>query len=156
MLLVAATDRGICSLLIGNDAANLEALLRSEFPNAEIVGDNAELSDWIDTIVRHISGQEKDIDLPLDIRATAFQRQVWEELQKIPYGSVRTYSEIARAIGKPKAARAVASACASNPAAVIIPCHRVVRKDGSLGGYSWGIDRKAALLEQERQHSPRD
>ena len=100
-------------------------------------------------VVTHLDGRQPHLDLPLDVRATAFQRRVWEALRKIPYGSTRSYAEIARGIGNPKATRAVARACATNPAAIVIPCHRVVREDGDLGGYRWGLDRKRALLQRE-------
>jgi AraC family transcriptional regulator of adaptative response/methylated-DNA-[protein]-cysteine methyltransferase len=100
--------------------------------------------------LRYLDGRAEPLDLPLDVRATAFQRRVWEALRRIPYGTTRSYAEIARAIGKPSATRAVARACATNPAALVIPCHRVVRADGGLGGYRWGVARKRALLEQER------
>jgi len=108
------------------------------------------LRSWVAEVVAHLDGRQAHLDLPLDIRATAFQRRVWEALRKIPYGSTRSYSQIARAVGNTKATRAVARACASNPVAVVIPCHRVVREDGDLGGYRWGEERKRALLEQER------
>jgi len=149
-LLVAATERGICRIGIGDDAAALERGLRAEFPSAVIARDNATLRPWVAEITAHFDGRQPDLDLPLDLRATAFQRRVWEALRKIPYGSTSSYSAIARAIGKPRATRAVARACATNPVAVVIPCHRVVSKGGDLGGYRWGVERKRALLEGER------
>src|SRR5881296_3875762 len=149
-LLVAATERGICRIGIGDDAAALERGLRAEFPSAVIARDNATLRPWVAEITAHFDGRQPDLDLPLDLRATAFQRRVWEALRKIPYGSTSSYSAIARAIGKPRATRAVARACATNPVAVVIPCHRVVSKGGDLGGYRWGVERKRALLERER------
>jgi AraC family transcriptional regulator, regulatory protein of adaptative response / methylated-DNA-[protein]-cysteine methyltransferase len=148
-LLVAATARGICAVSLGTSAAELERALAHEFPKAELARDDAALAPWVGVILKHLNGEEPHLDLPLDVRATAFQRRVWQALQEIPYGSTRTYSAIARAIGKPTAARAVARACATNPASVVIPCHRVVREDGALGGYRWGIERKRALLERE-------
>ena len=149
-LLVAATERGICRIGIGDDATALERGLRAEFPSAVIARDNATLRPWVAEITAHFDGRQPDLDLPLDLRATAFQRRVWEALRKIPYGSTSSYSAIARAIGKPRATRAVARACATNPVAVVIPCHRVVSKGGDLGGYRWGVERKRALLEGER------
>jgi len=153
-LLVAATERGICALSLGNSDAQLEAALGEEFPQAEIRRDEAGLGGWTGALVKHLEGAQPALDLALDIRATAFQRRVWEELRKIPYGGTRTYSEIARAIGRPTAARAVARAGATNPVSVVIPCHRVVRGDGGLGGYRWGLERKRALLETEARCSP--
>lgn len=149
-LLVAATERGICRISLGDGAAELESGLRSEFPAAEIRRDDATLGKWVEAILRHLEGREPHLDLPLDVRATAFQRRVWETLRAIPYGNTRSYAEVARAIGKPRATRAVARACATNPAALVIPCHRVVRENGSPGGYRWGVERKEALLARER------
>jgi AraC family transcriptional regulator, regulatory protein of adaptative response / methylated-DNA-[protein]-cysteine methyltransferase len=153
-LLVAATERGICRISFGDSTAPLERALRTEFPAAEIARDDGTLEAWVAHLVAHLDGRAPQLDLPLDVRATAFQRRVWEELQRIPYGSTRSYSAVARAIGKPAAARAVARACATNPAAVVIPCHRVVREDGALGGYRWGFKRKAALLARENAGVP--
>ena len=153
-LLVAATERGICALYLGSSDAELEAALGAEFPEAERRRDEAGLGEWTATLVKHLDGAQPSLDLALDIRATAFQRRVWEELRKIPYGGTRTYSEVARAIGRPTAARAVARACATNPVSVVIPCHRVVREDGGLGGYRCGLERKRALLETEARCSP--
>ena len=152
-LLVAATDRGVCRISLGDTTPELEAGLRSEFPAAEIRRDDEELGRWAAAILRHLDGREPHLDLPLDVRATAFQRRVWEALRKIPYGSTRSYAQVARAIGKPRAVRAVARACATNPAAVVIPCHRIVREDGTLSGYRWGIERKQALLDAEARES---
>jgi AraC family transcriptional regulator of adaptative response/methylated-DNA-[protein]-cysteine methyltransferase len=134
---------------LGQGAPELEAELRGEFPGAEIRRDRGGLGGWVTTILRCLDGREPHLDLPLDIRATAFQRQVWEALRKIPYGRTRSYADVARAIGRPRATRAVAQACASNPAALVIPCHRVVKSDGEMGGYRWGIERKRALLAKE-------
>jgi len=150
-LLVAATERGICRIGIGDDDRVLEGGLRAEFPAATIAPDKTLLRSWVAELVSHLDGRQPHLDLPLDVRATAFQRRVWEALRKIPYGSTRSYAEIARGIGNPKATRAVARACATNPAAIVIPCHRVVREDGDLGGYRWGLERKRALLEKERE-----
>jgi AraC family transcriptional regulator of adaptative response/methylated-DNA-[protein]-cysteine methyltransferase len=150
-LLVAATERGVCRVALGDDARALEADLLAEFPEARVVRDKSgKLQGWVMSILAYLDGREPDVQLPLDIRATAFQRRVWQELQRIPFGETRTYSEVARRIGHPTAARAVARACATNPAALVIPCHRVVRGDGELGGYRWGVARKRRLLEGEQ------
>ena len=111
---------------------------------------SGKLHGWVTAILAYLDGREPDLALPLDIRATAFQRRVWQELQKIPFGQTRTYGEIARRIGQPTATRAVARACATNPTALVIPCHRVIKEGGDLGGYRWGVDRKKVLLERER------
>jgi AraC family transcriptional regulator of adaptative response/methylated-DNA-[protein]-cysteine methyltransferase len=148
-LLVGATERGISALYLGESDARLKAALLNEYPRAEILRDRNGLEGWVEKILAHLRGKEPQLDLPTDVQATAFQRRVWEELRKIPYGATRTYSEIARAIGRPKASRAVAQACATNPVSVVVPCHRVVREDGNLAGYRWGLDRKRALLERE-------
>jgi AraC family transcriptional regulator of adaptative response/methylated-DNA-[protein]-cysteine methyltransferase len=154
-LLVAATDRGVCSLKIGGEDASLARALREEFPAAELKRDEAALGRWVRAIVNHLSGKETRLDLPLDIRATAFQQRVWEALRAIPYGETRTYQEIARIVGAPKAARAVGHACATNPVAILIPCHRVVRGDGTLGGYAYGLHVKRKLIDVERARSAR-
>ena len=148
-VLVAATTRGICRIALGDDAAVLETDLAAEFPAARIRKDRAGLERAVAAILAYLDGSEPHLDLPLDIRATAFQRRVWQELQRIPYGETRSYAQVARRIGKPGATRAVARACATNPAALVIPCHRVVREDGEIGGYRWGLDRKKALLARE-------
>ena len=151
-LLVAGTSRGISALYLGEKDAPLEAALRKEYPHAEINDDGSgsrNLKEWATKILAHLRGKEPHLDLPTDVQATAFRRRVWEELKRIPYGATRTYSEVARAIGHPTAIRAVARACATNPVSVVVPCHRVVRADGNLAGYRWGLDRKRALLEHE-------
>jgi len=148
-LLVGATHRGISALYLGKDDRPLESELRKEYPRAEIQRDRNGLEGWVGKILEHLRGREPNLDLPTDVQATAFQRRVWEELRKIPYGTTRTYSQVARAIGKPKAIRAVARACATNPVSVVVPCHRVVRADGNLAGYRWGLERKLALLKHE-------
>ena len=149
-LLVAATERGVCRVALGDSAALLEADLLAEFSAARVVQDKSgKLHGWVTSILAYLDGREPDLDLPVDIRATAFQRRVWQELQRIPFGKTRSYAEVARRIGKPTATRAVARACATNPVALVIPCHRVVRENGDLGGYRWGLDRKKALLEKE-------
>jgi AraC family transcriptional regulator of adaptative response/methylated-DNA-[protein]-cysteine methyltransferase len=149
-LLVAATERGLCKISLGDSAAALERDLRREFPAAHIARDTGPQSGWVQTILAHLAGTEPHLDLPLDIRATAFQQRVWNALRKIPYGSTRSYRAVARAIGNPGATRAVARACATNPVALVIPCHRVVREDGQPGGYRWGMERKEALLKREK------
>lgn len=149
-MLAAATRRGICAVGFGEDAKQLEAALHSEYPGAEIRHAEADLQGWVQALQEHLNGQRRQLDLPLDVQATAFQRRVWEELRKIPYSETRSYSQIAQAIGQPKAVRAVAHACACNPAALVTPCHRVLRSDGSLGGYRWGLARKEALLAREQ------
>jgi AraC family transcriptional regulator of adaptative response/methylated-DNA-[protein]-cysteine methyltransferase len=149
-LLVAATNKGVCSVMLGDTDAALKADLLSEFPAAEIRHDEKLLRSSVNAIVDHLKSKNPHIDLPLDIQATAFQRQVWEQLRAIPYGQTHSYSEVAKAIGQEKAVRAVARACATNPVALVIPCHRVVREDKSLGGYRWGLERKKKLLETEK------
>lgn len=148
-LLVAATERGVCAVRMGDSAGELEGILRREFHAASIHQDEEALGGWVREILAYLEGAQLNLDLPLDLKATAFQRRVWQELRAIPYGATRSYSRVAEAMGSPRAARAVATACASNPVALVIPCHRVVREDGSLGGYRWGIERKKALLERE-------
>lgn len=150
-LLVAATDRGICAVMLGDTPAQLFARLQVEYPNANISRNNSELHKKIEAVMRHLSGTGQRSELPLDVRATAFQRRVWEELQKIPYGETRSYSEIASGLDMPKGARAVARACAANPVALVIPCHRVVPKRGTSGGYRWGKGRKQRLLAREKR-----
>jgi AraC family transcriptional regulator of adaptative response/methylated-DNA-[protein]-cysteine methyltransferase len=152
-LLVAATERGVCSVALGDSDAELVSALFSEYPNASIDSKDTSISPslnlWLNKVLDGLSGRSARIDLPLDIQATAFQWRVWEELRRIPLGAMRSYQEIAKAIGKPNAVRAVARACASNHAALVIPCHRVIREDKSLGGYRWGMERKRKLLEKE-------
>ncbi len=150
LLLVAATERGICAINLGDTDETLADGLKREYPAAEITRDASGLDAAVEAIIRHLRGQEPHLDLPLDVQATAFQWRVWEALQAIPYGSTRSYGEIARAIGQPTAARAVAQACATNRVALAIPCHRVVRENGDVGGYRWGIERKRTLLAQEQ------
>lgn len=150
-MLIAATDKGICAISFGDSDQQLLQGLMREFPFAVRRRDDAALSQWRDTLTKLIQSSETDLSLPLDIRATAFQRQVWEALQQIPRGETRSYSALAKQIGKPQATRAVARACATNPVAIAIPCHRIVRQDGNLGGYRWGVKRKEQLLALERQ-----
>lgn len=152
-LLMAATDRGVCRVGMGDSDRLLENDLRKEFPAAEIIRDDSALRAWSNALLKHLGGWQPHLELPLDIQATAFQNRVWQTLQRIPLGSTRSYSEVARAVGKPHAARAVARACATNPVAILIPCHRVVESSGGLGGYHWGVKRKKGLIERERSRS---
>jgi AraC family transcriptional regulator, regulatory protein of adaptative response / methylated-DNA-[protein]-cysteine methyltransferase len=150
-MLIAATDKGICSIQFADNDDQLQQGLMREFPFATRRRDDAAMSEWRVNLTRLMEGREANPTLPLDIRATAFQRRVWQTLQKIPRGETRSYSAVAKKIGMPKATRAVARACATNPVAVAIPCHRVVREDGALGGYRWGIERKEQLLAMEKE-----
>lgn len=148
-LIVAGTKRGVCFVALGDGDAGLATALAEEFPAASKVRGDSVLVEWAREVVERVAGHAPSTELPLDIRATAFQRRVWEELRRIPIGKTLTYSQVARKIGKPKAVRAVASACARNNVAVVIPCHRVVRTDGGLGGYRWGVERKKQILKAE-------
>lgn len=198
-LLVAATERGVSAVYLGEADEPLEAALREEYPRAQIHRDANGLGKWVNAILRHLEGAPQNtdphgdvdsrsdvdlhggvdsprddrrflsdsevrdtnaqlashvpLDLPLDVQATAFQKRVWDALRTIPYGSTKTYSQIAKSLGQPKATRAVARACATNPVSIVVPCHRVVRQDGNLAGYRWGISRKQMLLDNERQHT---
>ncbi len=148
-LLVAATRRGVCAVKLGDSDAALEADIQAEFPAALLRRDDGGLKGTLKIVLNHLEGEMPHPGLPLDVRATAFQRRVWEYLRTIPAGQTATYGEVAESLGLEKGARAVARACASNPAALLVPCHRVVRADGGLGGYRWGVKRKRALLERE-------
>ena len=148
-LLVAATERGVCAVRMGDNDAQLEATLREEYHTADLQRDDDVLGEWVEAILAHLSGRQPHLDLPIDVRATAFQWRVWQALRAIPYGSTRSYLQVATAIGQPSAVRAVARACATNPVALVVPCHRVIKEDGSLGGYRWGIGRKQTLLDNE-------
>jgi AraC family transcriptional regulator, regulatory protein of adaptative response / methylated-DNA-[protein]-cysteine methyltransferase len=154
LLMIGATDRGICFLQFGDTHESLAAELGRQFPAARTQPmpptHSKDFDSWMAALNRHLRGLEPRLDLPLDVRGTAFQLIVWRYLQKLPYGEVRSYSEVAEAIGKPSAVRAVAGACASNKIALLIPCHRVVRGTGELGGYRWGVQRKRVLLDTER------
>ena len=149
-LLVANTDKGICKIKLGDRAEPLIKTLTEECNQATIIRDHKKHQNGIEKIKNFLAGKEFDLDLTLDICGTAFQKQVWQALQNIPYGETRTYQEIANDIGKPKATRAIGNACGANPIALIIPCHRVVCSDGSLGGYHWGIKRKQKLIDREK------
>lgn len=150
-ILVATTEKGVCAITLGDDPDQLVRDLQDQFPQAELIGGDAEFEKLIAKIIGFIEAPQGDLNLPLDVRGTAFQQRVWQALRTIPSGVRVTYSDIAERIGQPSAVRAVASACASNAIAVLIPCHRVVRMDGSLSGYRWGVERKQALLERERE-----
>jgi AraC family transcriptional regulator of adaptative response/methylated-DNA-[protein]-cysteine methyltransferase len=149
-VLVAATERGISAVYMGERDRELVAALHKEYPLAEIRRGSEEHAKWVRAVVQHLDGANPELDLPTDVIATAFQRRVWEALRAIPIGETRTYSQVARSIGQPRAVRAVARACATNPTSIVVPCHRVVRTDGALGGYRWGLGRKKALLAQEK------
>jgi len=149
-LLVAATARGVCFVSLGDSDAALEAVLAEEFPLAEeLRRDEALIAPAVEALLDHLAGRTPHVELPLDVRATAFQRRVWQELMAIPPGETRSYSEIAAALGLPKAQRAVGRACATNPVAIVIPCHRALRVDGALAGYRWGVEVKRKLLRRE-------
>ena len=150
-LLVAATKRGICAVSLGDSDAALEAAVLKEHPDAQMGCEHAGLNQWVSNLLDHLDGRQPYLDLPLDVKGTAFQWSVWEALRAIPFGSTRSYGEIARALERPSAARAVARACAANPVALVIPCHRALRGDGGLGGYRWGLERKKALLARESE-----
>ncbi len=155
LLMMAATDRGLCFIQVGQTPLVLEEELRKEFPHAELsaMGERfrGQFDQWMQALESHLSGENPHLELPLDIQGTAFQRKVWAYLQTIPYGQVRTYTQVAQGIGQPKAVRAAASACGANNLAIVIPCHRVIRSTGALGGYRWGLDVKQALLDQEKR-----
>lgn len=150
-VLVAATEKGVCAIDFGEDAETLLNELQDRFPLAELVGGDSEFEALVANVVGHLETPRGDLDLPLDIRGTAFQQKVWEALRQIPAGSTASYADIAKRIGKPSAVRAVAQACSANRIAVAIPCHRVIRRDGDLSGYRWGVERKRALLSREAQ-----
>jgi len=150
-ILVAMSERGVCAILVGDDPDVLARELQDRFPKANLIGGDAEFEQLVAKVVGFVEAPALGLDLPLDIRGTAFQQRVWQALREIPPGSTATYTEIARRIGAPKSVRAVAQACAANTLAVAIPCHRVVRNDGALSGYRWGVERKRALLEREAQ-----
>jgi AraC family transcriptional regulator of adaptative response/methylated-DNA-[protein]-cysteine methyltransferase len=154
LMMIGATDRGLCFVQFGSTQADLLASLEREYPSAQLEPMkkpyHPDFQKWVDALTAHLTGTQPHLDLPLDIRATAFQMRVWNYLQSIPYGEVQSYSEVAAGIGQPNAARAVARACASNTLAIVIPCHRVIRGTGELGGYRWGLAKKRTLLDRER------
>jgi len=148
-VLVGTTERGVSAVYLGESERVLVEALRKEYPKAEIVRVSGQHESWLKEIVRRVEGDAPRLDPPLDLQATAFQRRVWQELQKIPRGSTKTYTDVARALGMPRSVRAVARACATNPVSIVVPCHRVIRSDGNLAGYRWGLQRKQKLLERE-------
>lgn len=154
-LLVAGTARGVCNVRFGDDATRLERGLRRDDPHAAFREDRQRLAPWLEALMDQLAGRRRRLDLPLDVRGSQFQRRVWDAIRAIPYGQTRSYGALARALGRPPAARAVAGACAANPVVLLVPCHRVVRGDGSGGGYRWGAARKRALLEQEARAAER-
>lgn len=151
-ILVAQSQRGVCAILMGNDPDQLVRDLQDQFPQADLLGGDADFEQVVAKVVGFVQAPALGLDLPLDIRGTAFQERVWQALRQIPAGRTATYTQIAQELGIPKAVRAVANACGANFLAVAIPCHRVVRKDGSLSGYRWGVDRKRKLLDHEASH----
>ena len=154
LLMMAATDRGLCFVQFGASEYELQQRLRMEYPSAAVepmkAASRQRFADWMRALAEYLAGSQSRLALPLDLRGTAFQMKVWSYLQKIPYGELRSYAEVARGIGKPAAVRAVANACGSNNVALLVPCHRVIRGDGGLGGYRWGIERKRTLIDRER------
>lgn len=154
VVLVAASDLGVCAILLGDDPGALRDDLARRFPGATLNDAGEDFSPVVSAVVAMLERPENGLDLPLDPRGTPFQRRVWDALQAIPPGTTTTYAAMADRLGMPGGSRAVARACAANPLAVIVPCHRVIRADGALAGYYWGIARKAALLERERHRTP--
>ena len=154
-LLIAATARGVCRVAFGESEAELEALLKAELPFAALVRDEVALKPWSEALASYVDGHAQRLDVPLDVAGSRFRMRVWEALRAIPRGSTRSYAEVARSLGAPHGARAVGQACARNPVAIAIPCHRVLAADGTLGGYAFGLARKRALLEREGALSPK-
>jgi AraC family transcriptional regulator of adaptative response/methylated-DNA-[protein]-cysteine methyltransferase len=154
-LLVAATERGLCAVSLGDDDVHLEKELRCDYPLAAIERNDGMLGPAVERVLAYLDGREPHIDLPLDLRATAFQWQVWQHLRAIPAGETSSYGNIAAAMGRPRAARAVGRACATNPVSLVVPCHRAVGRDGAITGYRWGKDRKRRLLEVEAARAKR-
>ena len=153
-ILIAASERGVCAIFLGDDAAALKRDLEKRFPKARLIAGDREFEQLVAKVVHFVEAPQPALDLPLDLRGTVFQRRVWEALREIPLGTTSSYSEIATRIGAPKSVRAVARAIASNRLAVVVPCHRVLCRDGSISGYRWGVERKVSLLEKE-QVAPR-
>jgi AraC family transcriptional regulator, regulatory protein of adaptative response / methylated-DNA-[protein]-cysteine methyltransferase len=153
LMLVAATDKGICTIEFGDDKNELIDRLTKRFPKAVLLPQDEQLTTWLHRLTDHLHVPDQSLTLPLDIRGTAFQQQVWNALQEIPLGKTVSYLQVAQRIGKPKAVRAVATACASNVLAVAVPCHRVVRGNGELSGYRWGVERKQTLLTNEAKQA---
>jgi len=149
-LLVAATERGVCGVCIGDTDQAVEKALVEDYPSASLYRNEGQMKKWTEAFVKHLKGQQPSLNLPVHVRATAFQSQVWKVIKSIPYGETATYSQIAKEMGMPDASRAIARACATNPVALVIPCHRVVGKNGELRGYRWGTKRKQILLDLEQ------
>jgi AraC family transcriptional regulator, regulatory protein of adaptative response / methylated-DNA-[protein]-cysteine methyltransferase len=152
-VLIAATDNGVCSVKIGSSESSLVSELKREYPAADVDANQKPRTEWVKAIAKHLRGDTPALDLPIDVQATAFQWKVWRALQRIPYGETRAYAEVAKSIGKPKAVRAVARACATNPVALVVPCHRVVPSAGGVGGYRWGAGCKERLLSTEQRRA---
>lgn len=150
---MAKSELGVCAILLGDDPARLVQQLQDKFPQANLVGGDTEFEQWVAQVVGFVEAPKLGLDLPLDIRGTAFQQRVWQALREIPIGETASYADIASRIGSPTAVRAVAGACAANILAVAIPCHRVIRQDGALSGYRWGVERKRLLLEREEKEA---
>jgi AraC family transcriptional regulator of adaptative response/methylated-DNA-[protein]-cysteine methyltransferase len=149
-VLVAGTEHGLSMVSLGDRDEPLVQALREEYPEAEIRPARNGLREWARAIIEQLRGERQALDLPLDVRGTAFQTRVWEALRKVPYGATRTYSQLARSLNRPTATRAVARACATNPVSIVVPCHRIIREDGGLGGYRWGLERKRKMLQREQ------
>lgn len=149
LILAAWTGQGLCAIFLENSASKLKQELQARFPKTQLIEDNEQSKKYLRKIIQFIENPSLKMDLPLDIQGTAFQQQVWKVLQKIPAGKVMSYTDVAKKIGAPKAFRAVAQACGANKLAILIPCHRVVRQDGSISGYRWGVERKRILLKKE-------
>jgi AraC family transcriptional regulator, regulatory protein of adaptative response / methylated-DNA-[protein]-cysteine methyltransferase len=148
-ILVAQSERGVCAILLGDDPGELARDLQDRFPRANLIGSNGEFGQLISKVVSFVEAPALGLDLPLDVRGTAFQQRVWQELLEIPVGETASYTDVANRIGSPGSAKEVSEACAANALTMAIPCHRVVKKDGALSGYRWGVDRKRVLLEKE-------
>ena len=149
-ILVAASERGVCAIFLGDDAAELKRDLEKRFPKARLIAGDRDFEQLVARVIRFVEAPRTGLDLPLDLRGTVFQRRVWEALREVPLGTTSSYSEIAKRIGAPKSVRAVARAIASNRLAVVVPCHRVLCRDGSISGYRWGVERKVSLLQKEQ------
>jgi AraC family transcriptional regulator of adaptative response/methylated-DNA-[protein]-cysteine methyltransferase len=160
LLMMAATDRGLCFIQFGQNESGLLSQLRQEYPQARLSPMQEEskalFNQWMQALEAHLTGTSPHLNLPLDIQGTAFQLKVWQYLQKIPYGQVESYTAVAQGIGQPRAVRSVASACAANKLAIAVPCHRVIRSSGALAGYRWGLEMKRTLLDQEKRFSQTD
>ncbi len=155
-MIMAGTERGVCSVKFGDDDDSLVRELGLEFPRAVVKKQTGELADWVEQMKNYFTGSSHQFNIPLEIKATVFQTKVWEELRKIPFGETRSYADLAEAVEKPSASRAIATACAANPVAIINPCHRVIHRDGTISGYRWGVERKKALIDLEKKNVSRE